>query len=125
MTMHAPRKNANGDSAMRPIRSGIKLSSRPTLLASTVATGSARSAGGVHAACDLRGVCSRRALPYSNRVCRESNGRAGSYGAVVCQNSRSPSRSRGAADGFLAMTVPDVLLNVADAASVGMVCGRR
>jgi hypothetical protein len=40
MTQADPRRKANGEAAIRPMRSGIRCSCRPLLLANTVATGS-------------------------------------------------------------------------------------
>jgi hypothetical protein len=50
MTQADPRRKANGEAAIRPMRSGIRCSCLPLLLANTVATGSGRFFGGLHSA---------------------------------------------------------------------------
>ena len=49
MTAAEPRRNANGDSSIRPIRIGTSSSSLPSFEAWTVATGSGRSLVGAQA----------------------------------------------------------------------------
>src|SRR5471030_2771241 len=63
ITVAAPRRNANGDAAMRDIRSGISRSCRPALLASTRATASGRPFSGCQAPCASKGTESRSERP--------------------------------------------------------------
>ena len=56
MTQAAPRRNVNGEAAIRPMRSGIKCSWRPTLLAASRSSGSGRLATGLVSAWLSRGV---------------------------------------------------------------------
>ena len=55
ITAAAPRRKANGEAAMRPIRSGTNSSCRPAFPATTMSTGLGRCFGGVHSACACMG----------------------------------------------------------------------
>jgi hypothetical protein len=48
ITDAAPRRNTNGDAAIRPILSGTSSATRPAFPASTTSTGLGRFFGGVH-----------------------------------------------------------------------------
>ena len=59
----APRRKANGEEAMRPMRTGISLPIRPSFVAITWCTGSIRSSGGSHVPSDERFARCRSARP--------------------------------------------------------------
>ena len=63
ITEAAPRRNANGEAAMRAIRRGTRCCCRPAFPATTMSTGLGRSLGGFHAACAACGNTLRNAAP--------------------------------------------------------------
>ena len=68
MTMAAPRKNENGDTAIRPKRIGTSSWIRTASWLSNSAIGSGRSGEGSYSACDSRGMLCRIALPSLRRA---------------------------------------------------------
>ena len=88
ITAAAPRKKANGETAMRPIRSGTNCSCRPAFPATTMSTGLGRFFGGVHSVCAAWGTLLRSCAPASRRCAGWSCGRAASYRPMLCQDSR-------------------------------------
>jgi hypothetical protein len=67
ITAAAPRKNANGEASIRPLRIGTSSGTRVAACASRMATGSGRSAAGCQPACPERGHASRAARPAAAR----------------------------------------------------------
>src|SRR5271169_2863681 len=67
MTQAEPRRKANGEAAMRPMRNGMRSSCRPTLLAASRSSGSGRLTTGFESAWLSRGVRSRSPFPMSRR----------------------------------------------------------
>ena len=66
----APRKNVNGDTNIRPYRSGTSSGTRSTPCSSSRLTGSVRSGAGCHSPCTPRGTSSRAARPTAARSAR-------------------------------------------------------
>src|SRR3954447_4684525 len=62
-----PRKNVNGETSIRPYRSGTSDGSRVCACSSSSSTGSLRPTDGSNAACDERGTSVRSALPRAAR----------------------------------------------------------
>src|SRR5690349_14078997 len=92
MTAAAPRRNAKGLAVMRPMRTGTRRATRPSLLAMTCATGSPRRVSGSQAARDERGTRSRSPRPIAYRsargiaVCRsDANDVASVAASTVCR----------------------------------------
>src|ERR1700731_1279337 len=71
ITQADPRRNENGDAAMRPIRNGISSVCRPLLFLAISSSGLGRPFGGIHSAWDSRETERRRSLPAA---CRFSQG---------------------------------------------------
>src|SRR5664279_2515888 len=86
ITHAAPRRNVNGEAAIRPVRNGIKSSWRPTLLAASRSSGSGRLATGLLSAWLSRGARLRSPLPIFRRF---------SQGLLGSRKSNSLDRSPG------------------------------
>jgi len=96
MTHADPRRKANGEAAMRPIRRGTNCACLPLLLSASSFKGSVRFFPGFHSACDSRGTVPRSALPSARRCSHEtillpkSNFRSGSIFAIATLPPISP-----------------------------------
>ena len=67
ITAAAPRKNANGDSAMRRCRIGSSSRTRASPWVMSTSTGSRADAGAFQSACAVRGTSLRSERPWSQR----------------------------------------------------------
>ncbi len=67
----APRKKANGETAMRPYLMGSSSSTRPRFASSSISTGWGRSEGGCQSPCFERGSTARNDFPRTSRASME------------------------------------------------------